>query len=161
MNGMTVHIDNTDAEGRLVLADSLTYVQRHYPKVDTILDVATLTGGVMVALGKYAAGLWSNSEELVDDLKRAAEATHEEKVWHMPLYEGYSEELKHDLCDIKSTGANRHGSACTAAAFLLAFVEDDRRWAHLDIAGCSGSPVGNGWGVQTLVKWLETSRCSK
>lgn len=198
MNGKTVQIDNTDAEGRLVLADSITYVQRAYPHVDTVtsplialeyfpgfamrdnppvcramfklpsdtlptvqmVDIATLTGSVMVALGTYAAGLWSNDDALVRSLQAAAKETYDERVWHMPLYSEYGDELKHDICDMKNTGKARWGGACTAAAFLQAFVEDKRKWAHLDIAGSAGSPVGNGWGVQTLVEWLK-SRSAK
>eukprot|EP00656_Telonema_subtile_P039522 TRINITY_DN44621_c0_g1_i2.p1 TRINITY_DN44621_c0_g1~~TRINITY_DN44621_c0_g1_i2.p1 ORF type:complete len:269 (-),score=60.36 TRINITY_DN44621_c0_g1_i2:122-928(-) len=158
MNGKTVHIDNTDAEGRLVLADAITYVQRSYPKVDTIIDVATLTGAVVVALGPYAAGVWSNSDPLVSAIRSAADQTHNERVWHMPLFPEYTDELKHPQCDMRHMGNNRNGGACTAAAFLQAFIEGDRQWAHVDIAGAAGA--GNGWGVQTLVKWLESSRCA-
>eukprot|EP00947_MAST-08B_sp_MAST-8B-sp1_P005742 g5742.t1 len=155
MSGKTVHIDNTDAEGRLVLADAMTLLQREYPAVDTIVDLATLTGACMMALGRYAAGLWSNSDALVAEVQAAAASTHDERVWHMPLFDEYTAELKHPMCDIKHTGKTRYGGACTAAAFLHAFVEDGRDWCHLDIAGCSGSPVGNGWGVQTLVALLD------
>ena len=82
------------------------------------------------------------------------------QVWHLPVYEEHTAELKHPQCDMKHMGNSRDGGACTAAAFLQAFVEGGRSWAHLDIAGAAGPKVGNGWGVQTLIEWLETCRCS-
>ena len=112
--GLTVHIDNTDAEGRLVLADTFTYTQKHFEGVTTMLDFATLTGACVVALGSVCAGVWSNSDELVSGLDSAAQSTADEKVWRMPLFPEHHKELEHPECDLKHTGG-RSGGANTAA----------------------------------------------
>ncbi|MDQ2904724.1 MAG: leucyl aminopeptidase [Chloroflexota bacterium] len=132
MNGKTIEIVNTDAEGRLVLADALSYaVQKG---LSPIIDVATLTGGIVVALGTTMAGLFTNNEELGKEIIAAGEAAGE-KFWAMPMDEEYGEQIKSDVADIKQTGG-RGASAVTAAKILEHFV-GEARWAHLDIAGTS------------------------
>jgi len=141
--GLTVEIKNTDAEGRLVLADALSFAQaRHAPH--TIVDAATLTGACIVALGEYAAGLFSNNAALRDGLI-AAGAARFERLWPLPIFPEHSEEIKAAaMADLQSTGAGRYGGSCTAAAFLQNFVggapgapagAPTPAWAHLDIAG--------------------------
>lgn len=129
--GTMVEISNTDAEGRLVLADALSYVQKHYsPK--KIIDLATLTGGIIIALGEEVTGLFSNDDELAKDLMAAGEATYE-RVWRLPIYPEYKEALKSKIADIKNS-ADRKASSITGAMFLLHFIKEVP-WAHLDIAG--------------------------
>lgn len=130
MDGTTVEILNTDAEGRLVLCDSLLYVQRYQPRV--IIDVATLTGACVVALGHIRSGLYSNDEDVIFDLEQASQTAHD-RVWHMPLDDDYQEQLKSKFADVQNIGGAPAGSV-TAACFLARFVEDVA-WAHLDIAG--------------------------
>ena len=133
MNGLHVEIGNTDAEGRLVLADTFTYVQKHY-KPKRVIDLATLTGACKVALGNETAGLFSNDDDLTAELKAASDSSFE-ALWHMPIANEHKEAIKGAYGDISNTGKDRYGGACTAAAFLLRFVEKDVHWAHLDIAG--------------------------
>ena len=130
MSGITIEILNTDAEGRLVLCDALTYSKKFNPKY--MLDMATLTGACLVGLGKYLSGLFSNSNELADLIKKSADKTGD-RVWQLPLYDDYFKELKTNFADIQNIGG-RYGGAITAAAFLAKFT-DDVKWAHLDIAG--------------------------
>lgn len=132
MSGKTVEILNTDAEGRLVLADALTYAQTHY-KPRAIVDVATLTGACVVALGHHRSGLFCNDEDLLQDIERAAVATGD-LVWHMPMDEAYAKGLKSNFADLPNI-AGRDGGAITAACFLRHFIEEGTAWAHLDIAG--------------------------
>ena len=129
-SGKTVEVQNTDAEGRMILCDAISYAVKQ--KCDIIIDIATLTGACVVALGKYMAGLMGNDNELIKDLQKASEASGE-KVWPMPSGEEYAKEMKSKIADLKNIG-NRWGGACTAAAFLRQFV-GDTKWAHLDIAG--------------------------
>ena len=129
-SGKTIEILNTDAEGRLVLCDALTYSKKFNPKY--VLDMATLTGACLVGLGKYPSGLFSNSNELADLIKKSADKTGD-RVWQLPLYDDYFKELKTNFADIQNIGG-RYGGAITAAAFLAKFT-DDVKWAHLDIAG--------------------------
>ena len=158
LDGKTVEIVNTDAEGRLVLADALTYAARLEP--DLIVDAATLTGACMVALGDRIAGLMSNDGQLEQRIRDAAEAAGE-RVWPLPLPEDYAELLESDIADVKNIGT-RYGGALTAGLFLSRFVEDGIPWAHLDIAGPGmTSPVdgvktkgGTGFGVRTLCRML-------
>ncbi|MBF0530500.1 MAG: leucyl aminopeptidase [Deltaproteobacteria bacterium] len=157
MSGRTIEIISTDAEGRLIMADSLSLALTYKPS--RLIDVATLTGACVVALGEKCAGLLSTSEELVRDLKQASQTTGE-LVWPMPIIEEYSEQLDSDVADCKNIG-NRFGSAITAALFLKQFVEETP-WAHLDIAGPARTdkatpdiPVGaTGFGVQLLLNYL-------
>jgi leucyl aminopeptidase len=130
LSGKTIEVLNTDAEGRIVLADALFYAQRYQP--DAIIDLATLTGAIMVALGPHAIGMMSNDDALSARLSRAGAASGDQ-VWRMPLWEPYKEMVKSDIADIKNS-AGRQGGAITAAAFLANFV-GEYPWAHLDIAG--------------------------
>lgn len=130
MDGTTVEILNTDAEGRLVLCDSLLYVQRYQPRA--IIDVATLTGACIVALGHIRSGLYSNDEDVIFDLEQASQDAHD-RVWHMPLDDDYQEQLKSKFADVQNIGGAPAGSV-TAACFLARFVENVP-WAHLDVAG--------------------------
>ncbi len=129
-NGKTIEIDNTDAEGRLVLADALSYAQRYNPSA--IIDMATLTGAVIVALGQHAAGLMTNHAGLAERVKAAGDVTGE-RVWELPLWPEYEEQVKSPIADVKNTGGRAAGSI-TGAALLKLFV-DDKPWVHLDIAG--------------------------
>ena len=159
MNGKTVEVRNTDAEGRLVLADGLSYASK-LEGVDVTLDLATLTGACVVALGPIAAGVMGNDRTLVDAVLRAA-AEAGEKMWPLPMYSEYREHIRSDVADIKNTGI-RWGGAITAALFLREFVRPGLRWAHLDIAGPAFGEKdysylkkgGTGHGVRTLIRYL-------
>lgn len=130
MNGKTIEVDNTDAEGRLTLADALAYAENL--KVDQIVDVATLTGACMVALGYLAAGIMGNNQDLIDSLMKSADKGGE-RLWQLPMYKEYFEGMKSDVADFKNAGA-RWAGASTAGLFLNEFVKDTP-WAHIDIAG--------------------------
>ncbi len=157
--GKTVEITNTDAEGRLILADAMSYLQSKY-KPSRLIDMATLTGGIVVALGEDATGLFSNNDTLAEGLYKAGERTHE-RVWRMPLYPEYKEMLKSSIADLKNS-AGRKATSCTAAAFLQQFVKDIP-WAHLDIAGTAflselkgyHTTPATGVGVRLLLDFLE------
>jgi len=129
-NGKTIEVNNTDAEGRLTLADALVYAESL--EVEAIVDLATLTGACIVALGNDIAGMWSNNEDLAQELKDAAESAGE-KFWQLPMEEKYFEGLKSQIADMKNTGP-RAGGSITAALFLKQFI-NDTPWAHLDVAG--------------------------
>ncbi len=131
-NGKTIEILNTDAEGRLVLADVLSYVADKYEPVG-MLDFATLTGAVLVALGHKATGIMGNDEGIIGELKTAAETTGE-KVWELPLWKEYCDDIKSKIADIKNLGEGRNAGTIAAGAFLKEFV-GDTPWVHLDIAG--------------------------
>ena len=154
MSGQTIEIINTDAEGRLVLADVLWYVAKKF-KPKFMVDLATLTGAIMVALGTEYAGLFSNNDELAGRLTEAGLATGE-RVWRMPLGPEYDKQIDSQFADMKNTGG-RNGGSITAAQFIQRFV-DDTPWAHLDIAGTAmGAPKseinqswGSGYGVRLL-----------
>ena len=161
MSGQTIEIVNTDAEGRLVLSDALWYAQEKYsPRA--IIDLATLTGAIIVALGNDVAGLFSNNDELAERLRAAGEAT-SEKVWRMPLGAAYDKLIDSKFADMKNTGG-RHGGSITAAQFLQRFVKETP-WAHIDVAGTAmGSPPsdinqswGSGWGVRLLNRLIADS----
>ena len=161
LDGKTVEIINTDAEGRLVLADALTFARKLEP--DIIVDHATLTGACVVALGPHCAGLYASDTRLARRYLGAAERAGE-LLWHLPLLEGLRETLKSDVADLKHTG-ERYGGSITAALFLREFV-GDCAWMHLDIAGPAFSerasataPKGaTGFGVMTFVRFLESLR---
>jgi leucyl aminopeptidase len=161
MSGQTIEIVNTDAEGRLVLSDALWYAQETF-KPRLMIDLATLTGAIMVALGHEYAGLFSNNDELAQKIAAAGEATGE-KVWRMPLGQPYDKLIDSKFADMKNTGG-RHGGSITAAQFLQRFVKDTP-WAHLDVAGVAmGSPSsdinpswGSGWGVRLLNRLIADS----
>jgi leucyl aminopeptidase len=158
-NGKTVEVDNTDAEGRLILADILHYSARFNP--DIVIDYATLTGACVVALGHEAAGMMGNDQELLDTLRKLGEEVGE-RVWPMPLYDEYLSYLKSDWADLKNAGS-RWGGAVTAGTFLEQFVPEKVKWTHLDIAGVAynekehnGLPKGaSGFGVVLTVAFLE------
>ncbi|MFY9706574.1 MAG: leucyl aminopeptidase [Desulfobacterales bacterium] len=158
-SGKTVEIGNTDAEGRLILADAIAYaVARHKP--DFLIDVATLTGACVMALGEGMAGLFSNNEPLAAAILQSAEKTHE-RCWRMPLPEDYKDQLKSELADFNNMPATRWGGAITAALFLKEFI-GQTPWAHIDIAGPAyrknGSdycgPGATGFGVRLLCDLL-------
>jgi leucyl aminopeptidase len=157
-NGKTVEVDNTDAEGRLVLADALSYAEKFKP--DVILDYATLTGAVLVALGQEAAGLMTDDDRLSRDLVRAGEAAGE-RLWRLPLWPEYRENIKSEWADMKNTGG-RWGGTINAGVFLAEFAPEGIPWAHLDVAGVAhlekehaGWPAGaTGFGVALTLEFL-------
>jgi len=153
LSGQTIEILNTDAEGRLILCDTLTYAERFDPEV--VIDVATLTGACVVALGKYASGLFCNHPPLARDLEQAAD-TSGDRVWEMPIWDDYQEQLKSNFADMANVGG-REAGAITAACFLARFTKKFR-WAHLDVAGTawnSGSDKGStGRPVPLLTQYL-------
>jgi leucyl aminopeptidase len=155
MSGQTIEIINTDAEGRLVLADVLWYVAKKF-KPKFMVDLATLTGAIMVALGTEYGGLFSNNDELAERLTKVGLQTGE-RVWRMPLGPEYDKQIDSQFADMKNTGV-RHGGSITAAQFLQRFV-DDTPWAHLDIAGTAmGAPksdINQSWGSGYGVRLLE------
>lgn len=132
MSGTSIEVDNTDAEGRLVLADALWYTQEKF-QPDVVIDFATLTGAIQIALGHEFAGLFSNSEILSTKLIQASKNVGE-KLWELPLHESYEEDLKSQIADIINTGAGRGAGSITAALFLKHFVKETTKWAHIDIA---------------------------
>ncbi len=156
-NGKTIEVDNTDAEGRLTLADALCYACEL--GVDEVIDMATLTGACMVALGTQASGIMGNDKELVKRLIETANRSGE-RFWELPLWEEYFDSLKSDIADMKNTGS-RWGGASTAGVFLQKFVKDVK-WAHIDIAGTAflEKPQkefiagGTGAGVRTMLKYI-------
>jgi leucyl aminopeptidase len=166
-NGVTVEVTNTDAEGRLVLADALAWGIEIY-KPAAVIDLATLTGGVIVALGRNIAGIMSNDDTLVAELGRAADAAGE-KIWRLPLGEEQRQFIKSDCADIVNS-AGREGHPLQGGAFLSYFVPPDGAvpWAHLDIAGVADTEKelpyyakgATGWGVRTLVQWV-SGRCKE
>ncbi len=158
-SGKTVEVDNTDAEGRLILADALHYSARFNP--DVVIDFATLTGACVVALGHEAAGMMGNDQELMNELQKLGEQVGE-RVWPLPLYEEYVDYLKSEWADIKNAGS-RWGGVVTAGAFLQQWVPEKVSWAHIDIAGVAynekehnGLPKGaSGFGVVLMATYLE------
>ncbi len=156
MSGQTIEIINTDAEGRLVLGDVIWYAaQRFKPKF--MIDLATLTGAIIVALGHEYAGMFANNDQLAERLNKAGETTGE-LVWRMPLGKEYDKQIDSKFADMKNTGGSRWGGAITAAQFIKRFVDDKIPWAHLDIAGTgfdsrqteTNKSWGSGWGVRLL-----------
>ncbi|GBF79417.1 leucyl aminopeptidase [Aphanothece sacrum] len=156
-NGKTIEVNNTDAEGRLTLADALVFAEKL--EVDGIIDLATLTGACIIALGDHISGLWSTDDTLASEIKTAAEAAGE-KFWQMPLEDKYFEGLKSPIADMKNTGP-RAGGSITAALFLKQFIKETP-WAHLDVAGPVWADKENGvnnagatgFPVRTLVNWV-------
>ena len=157
--GQTSEVLNTDAEGRLILADALAYASEQQP--DAILDVATLTGAMMVALGRKAAGYFSNNDTLADEIELAASRAGE-RVWRMPLYDDYRSDMDSEIADIKNIGS-RWGGAIYGALYLRDFVAKDIPWGHIDIAGPARaesdhdeiSKGGSGVAARTLIAWIE------
>jgi len=155
MNGKTIEVISTDAEGRLILADALSYAVKQ--GLSSLIDLATLTGACRVALGTLYSGVFGNDKELIDKVLKAAERTGE-RMWQMPMPEEYKEQIKSEIADVKNTG-NRYGGAITAALFLAEFV-GNIPWVHIDIAGTAFSVKESGYivkgatgvGVRTLVE---------
>ena len=161
MSGKTVEVINTDAEGRLILADALSYaVEKYQPAC--IIDLATLTGAVVVALGHQATGMMGTDDDMMTRLREAGEHC-AERVWQLPLFDEYSKQIKSDFADIKNTGGGRDAGSIIGGAFLKEFV-GDTPWVHLDIAGMAWTreakpyvPKGStGWGIRLLVETLES-----
>jgi leucyl aminopeptidase len=140
-NGKTIEVLNTDAEGRLILADALSYASKHY-NPEYILDFATLTGAVVVALGHVATGIMGTDKKLINKIK-ASSVTTNEKVWEFPLWDEYLEQVKSNIADVKNVGAPMQAGTIAGGAFLKAFVKDEIPWCHFDIAGTA-------WGDKTL-----------
>lgn len=159
-DGSTVEIKNTDAEGRLTLADAFGYIkENHDPEL--VLDYATLTGACMVALGKQRSGLFTSKDELAEDLLEASENV-AEQLWRLPVGEEYSKAMESKVADIKNMSGESWGGASTAAAFLQHFTDDEWSWAHMDLSSSfqkeekPWSRVGaNGFGVQTTIEFLQ------
>jgi leucyl aminopeptidase len=155
MSGQTIEILNTDAEGRLILCDALTWTQREY-KPAKIIDMATLTGACIVALGSTTSGLMGNNDALQAELQAAGNTTYD-RVWSLPLFDEYDEQLKSNFADMGNIGGREAGTI-TAACFLKRFIENDTPWAHLDIAGTawtSGAKKGaSGRPVPLIVQYL-------
>lgn len=160
LSGKTVEIISTDAEGRLVLCDALAYAQKTFDPY-AVIDIATLTGGIVTALGSNRAGLFSNDDELAGALFKAGEATHE-RLWRMPLDEEYFDMIRSTDADMKNSAGVPKASPIIGATFLRQFVDDETRWAHVDIAGVSDwdnempyCPKGaSGFGVRLFVEYL-------
>jgi leucyl aminopeptidase len=161
-NGKTVEVLNTDAEGRLILADALSLASEE--GADAIIDLATLTGAVTMALGEKIAGLMGNDEAWIDQVQGAASRAGE-RLWHLPLPDDYRRNLDSDVADIRNVTAGGGAGTLTAGLFLKEFV-GDAPWAHLDIAGTARSSSddvetpkgGTGYGVRTLVELASTFR---
>ena len=158
LSGKTIEVLNTDAEGRIILSDALFYAQRYEPTA--IVNLATLTGAIIIALGPHAIGMMSTDQALADRMIRAGEASHE-RVWQLPLWDEYHEMIKSEVADLKNLGGRPAGSI-TAGAFLAAFV-GDYPLVHLDIAGTAwvDKPSkayhvhgGTGVGVHLLTEFL-------
>lgn len=160
-NGKTICVDNTDAEGRLILADALCYAAKFHPKF--ILDIATLTGAMRIALGNSATGVFSNSHKLYEILQAAGASTGD-RVWRMPLWKHYTKQVtEYAAFDVNNVGKGKGGGSCTAAAFLKEFVPAKTNWLHLDIAGVMGpnddspylSKGMTGRPTRTLIEFIE------
>jgi leucyl aminopeptidase len=160
LSGKTVEILNTDAEGRVILADGLFYAQRYAP--DAIIELSTLTGAIIIALGSFATGVMATDQGLADGLLAAGQTT-QDRGWQLPLWQEYHEMVKSEVGDLKNL-AGRAAGSITAGAFLSAFV-GDHKFAHLDIAGTAWldapttayqSKGGTGAGVRLVVEYLRT-----
>ncbi len=158
-SGKTVEIGNTDAEGRLVLADAISYSKKFNP--DTIIDLATLTGACMIALGEHISGLFTENDELAENLNKSSKKTFD-RIWRLPMYEEIKDLMKSDFADINNLGSNRFGGAIQGAVFLQKFVPEGVKWAHLDIAGPAFLAKANfynpkgatGYGVRLLAEYF-------
>jgi leucyl aminopeptidase len=159
-NGRTTEVNNTDAEGRLILADALAFACEQGP--EAVVDIATLTGGIMVALGLKSTGMFTDDDSLCAELEGAAEAAGE-RIWRMPIYDDYKEGMASDVADMKNSGP-RWGSPIIGAIFLKPHVKKGIPWAHLDIAGADWADKGHeegpkgatGAGTRTLIHWIES-----
>ena len=162
ISGKTIEVLNTDAEGRLTLADAFGYVNK-FVKPDAMIDMATLTGACMVALGEEVAGYMGNDRALLDNVKKASEASGE-RAWELPLIEEYRDQTKSHVADFSNITPSRYGGAITAGLFLEAFVEK-KSWVHMDIAGPAWADKevipympkgGTGFGVRTMLELLKS-----
>ena len=157
MSGQTIEVLNTDAEGRLVLADAIWYTQKRFKPRITV-DLATLTGAIIVSLGHERAGLFSNDKTLTQQLVEAGDLV-DEKVWPMPMDDSYDKDMDSEIADVQNIGSGRGAGSVTAAKFIQRFV-DNTSWAHLDIAGVTwskmGKPLvpkgGTGFGVRLITR---------
>ncbi|PLX79489.1 MAG: leucyl aminopeptidase [Desulfuromonas sp.] len=164
LSGKTIEVLNTDAEGRLILADALTYVKRFAPSL--VIDLATLTGACVIALGQHASAVLGNDQSLVRQLIKAGESCGE-RLWQLPLWDEYDQQVKSEVADLKNTGGRPAGTI-TAAAFLKPFAEGTR-WAHIDIAGTAwrdkpapyATKGGTGVGVRLLLAYLQSLSCPR
>ncbi|MEO6130552.1 MAG: M17 family metallopeptidase, partial [Saprospiraceae bacterium] len=157
--GKSIEVIDTDAEGRLILADALAYAVKEY-QPDVMIDMATLTGSIIAAIGPHAAGLFSKNDQLAESLTKAGE-TSGERLWRMPMFDEYQEDMQSDIADIKNLSDKPYAGSVTAAKFLEFFTSAHPAWAHLDIAGMGFQPNGFGkgycataYGVRLLVKWM-------
>ena len=152
-NGLTIEVLNTDAEGRLTMADALVYADRE-AKCDSIIELSTLTGACMVSLGKKICGVWTHNDDLANELEEVSKTTGE-KSWRMPMEEEYNELLKSKIADLKNIGT-RYGGAIQAALFLQNFVSDDKPFAHIDIAGpvWDDGKGATGFGAKMVTEWV-------
>jgi leucyl aminopeptidase len=160
--GTTVEIDNTDAEGRLILADALDYAANYKPKA--VIDVCTLTGAAVICFGHLLAGLMGNDKELKKKIFAAGEKTYE-RVWELPLYNEYDKLMKSEIADIKNAGPARQAGTIMGGIFLKKFVQDKYPWAHLDIASVAfnlaesaeeyHTPGATGYGVRLFTELLK------
>jgi leucyl aminopeptidase len=146
-NGKTIEVLNTDAEGRLILADALSYVTTNHD-LEYALDFATLTGAVLIALGHHTTGIMGTDEDLISRVKASSEKTGE-KVWEFPLWEEYCEEVKSKIADVKNLGKGRNSGTIAGGAFLKEFVENDTPWVHFDIAGSAWGEKEKPYGPKT------------
>ena len=159
-NGKTIEVLNTDAEGRLTLADALVYCDKELD-CESIIELSTLTGACMVALGQKICGLWTDNDDLATDLLDIAKVT-EEKTWRMPMEKSYNEQLESKIADIKNIGT-RYGGSITAALFLQNFVSKKKPFAHIDIAGpvWSDGVGATGFGTKLITEWIRRQGESK
>ncbi|MBP8239369.1 MAG: leucyl aminopeptidase [Saprospiraceae bacterium] len=160
-SGKTIEVIDTDAEGRLVLADGLFYAVKHY-KPDVLIDLATLTGATVRAMGYHAGGLFSNDDSLADGLLQAGERCGE-RLWRFPLWDAYKDEIKSDVADVRNLGIRPVAGAISAAKFLEVFIDNHPRWAHLDIAGValqdsefSSQKSATAYGVRLLLEYFSS-----
>lgn len=160
LSGQTIQVTNTDAEGRLVLCDALWHVQQTF-KPRAVVDIATLTGAAMIALGEEYAAVYANDDRLLGQLQGASKKTGD-KVWHMPLDKCFDKAMDSHIADMRNSAATRFGGSCTGAAFLQRFIQKDMAWAHVDMAPVMKSsadtalcPRGaTGFGVRLLAEWV-------
>ena len=160
-NGKTIEVLNTDAEGRLILADGLSYASKHYDP-EYILDFATLTGAVLVSLGHVATGIMGTDDNLMKKVKKSSKSV-AEKVWELPLWSEYCKQVQSNIADVKNTGAPMQAGSIAGGAFLKEFVKDGIPWVHFDIAGTawgvkpdSINPKGSatGWGIRLVLDMM-------
>jgi leucyl aminopeptidase len=159
-SGKTIEIIDTDAEGRLILADGLSYMVKNF-QPDVMIDLATLTGSVIATLGYHAAGMFTNNDNLAQKLTQAADQTGE-RLWRLPLWDIYKEDISSDIADVRNYSGKPMAGAISATKFLEVFTENHQNWAHLDIAGTAYGDTefapqraGTAFGVRLLLEYLE------